>query len=339
MRHKVESDRVNDCNSMSNEEYCQMHLEDGRTKDNSMPSKKIVVSIIGIIVIAVIGWLVAPVKPSLSPLASPDELAPLPVTASFYPLAEFVKHVGQEKVTVTNLTPTGAEPHDFDPSPQDIIHLQNSRLFIYNGVGLESWVDRVLPDLQSRAVILVKASTGIEVLPADPHIWLDPALSVAEVETIKNGFIQADPANKNFYQANAAHYQQQLQQLDQEFSQGLAHCESKDIISSHAALGYIARHYGLNMVPIAGLSPDEEPSPQRLAEIARFAKQHNVHYIFFETLVSPRLAQTIANEVGAQTIVFNPLEGLTGEELAQGKDYISVQKENLANLKIALACQ
>jgi zinc transport system substrate-binding protein len=317
-------------------------------------NKKIIFFLMSVVFTGVLATSVARLwhpRATSSPAA-----AMIRAAASFYPLAEFAKQVGQDRVGVTNLTPAGAEPHDFDPSPQDIITLQNSRVFIYNGAGLEAWVDRVLPELQRRAVVTVNASQGIPLLSGipeqstdiqpspdphltDPHFWLDPTLAAQEVNSIKEGLIKADPGQRDFYEVNAAAYQQKLGELDQEFSQGLAHCERQEIVTSHAAFGYLARHYHLTMISIAGLSPDAEPSPQRLAKIAEFARQHQVAYIFFETLVSPRLSETIAREVGAKTIVFNPLEGLSKEELAQGKNYLSIQRENLHNLKIALACR
>jgi zinc transport system substrate-binding protein len=287
---------------------------------------------------------------------TPAATSKLAVTASFYPLAEFAQQIGQDKVTVTNLVPAGAEPHDFEPSPQDIVTMQNSQVFIYNGAGLESWIDKELPDLQQHNVAIAKASQGITLLSgipedsdavnpspdaslADPHIWMDPALAMQEVGTIRDALMKADPTNKDFYQTNADKYTQQLQALNTVFTQGLAKCSEHNIVTSHAAFAYLARHYNLTMIPIAGLSPDSEPSPQRLANIADFAKQNHIHYIFFETLVSPKFSQTIATETGAKTIAFNPLEGLTKDQIDQGLNYIAVQQQNLANLKRALSCQ
>lgn len=292
-----------------------------------------------------------------SPSPAPSSAtSTIKIATSFYPLAEFAKAVGQDKVTVTNLTPAGAEPHDFEPSPKDIINLQTSKLFIYNGAGLEPWADRILPELQQKAVVTVNASENIILLSAsgqekedtgatpppggfrDPHVWLDPLLAVQEVTAIKNGLIKADKTNAAFYNQNAEIYIAKLKALHQLFQTGLQQCDRQEIVTSHAAFGYVAKEYGLTMVPISGLSPDEEPSPKRLTEISQFAQEHGIKYIFFETLISPRLAQTIAREVGAQTIAFNPLEGLTNKELDNGLNYISVQRQNLINLRIALGC-
>ena len=158
------------------------------------------------------------------------------------------------------------------------------------------------------------------------------------VDRIASGYQQSDPNNKNYYQANADSLKAKLQQIDLAYRQGLSHCLTKNIITSHAAFGYLAKTYGLNQVAIAGFSPDAEPSPQQLAVIAKFAEQNQVKYIFFESLVSPKLAQTIASEIGAQTLVLNPLEGLSDQELAQGKNYLSVMQDNLSNLQTALQC-
>jgi len=282
------------------------------------------------------------------------------VTASFFPMAEFAQQIGGDKVTVTNLTPAGVEPHDFEPTPQDIVTIQNSKLFIYNGAGFEAWVERVLPDLENSQTVTVDSSKNINLLTGseeehahakknheedhahglyDPHIWLNPLLAQKQVDNILAGLIKADPKNKSYYESRATEYKQKLAELDQEFKTDLASCQNHTIITSHNAFGYLAKEYKLSVLPISGLSPDEEPSPKKLAEIADFARAHNVKYIFFETLVSPRLSQTIANEVGAQTLVFNPLEGLTDEEIAAGEGYLSVQRENLVNLRIALNCK
>ncbi len=279
-------------------------------------------------------------------LSQPNKIV---VTASFYPLAEFASQVGKELVDVHNLTPAGAEPHDFEPTPQDLVTLQKSTVFVYNGAGLEAWFDKVYPDIKGK-MIVVKASDGVSLLQSteenpdakvqlpDPHVWMDPNLASLEVSNIANGFMQADATHAQQYKENGKEYQKQLAQLDQEFRIGLAHCQRHEIVTSHDAFEYMARRYGLTVLPISGLSPDDEPSPQKMAEVVQFVRQHNVKYIFFETLVSPKLSETIAKETGAQTIVFNPLEGLTPDEISQGKNYISVQRDNLKNLQIALGC-
>ncbi len=277
--------------------------------------------------------------------SSTDKVA---VTASFYPVAEFSRQVGGDLVEVTTMVKPGVEPHDYEPSPSELTKLYRSKLFVYNGAQLERWVDRIKPDLASNHVPAVEASSGIQITDAtdgedagspDPHVWLDPVLAVGMVDNIAKAMSQADPIHKATYEKNAAAYKAKLAQLDSDFRVGLAQCSRHDIVTSHAAFAYLAKRYGLNQLPISGLSPDAEPTPQELADIATFAKAHGVTYIFFEDLVSPKLSQTIATEVDAQTISFNPLEGLTAEEVKTGADYLSVQRDNLQSLRTALDCK
>jgi zinc transport system substrate-binding protein len=266
------------------------------------------------------------------------------VVASFYPLYDFAQAVGGSHITVTNVTPAGAEPHDYEPAPRDLVIAQQAKVFIYDGGTLEPWVDKFLGDYRN---VPVRASDHISLHTAtiegqsgvkDPHFWLDPALAQTIVKNIERGLIQADPNHRSDYTRNANTYIAQLQQLDRDFKAGLSSCQQHQIISSHEAFGYLAARYNFSVTAIAGISPDEEPSAGKLAEIADLAKREHIKYIFFESLVSPRLADTIAQESGAKTLVFDPLEGLTQDAQKQGKNYVSVQRENLANLRIALAC-
>jgi len=263
----------------------------------------------------------------------------LQVAASFYPMAEFARNVGGNRAEVTTLVGPGVEPHDYDPTPKQIANIYKSQMVIYNGLGLEPWMSKISDELNKHGVVLVEASNGIQLLDKDPHIWMDPLLAAQQVNNIKNGFIKADPAGRQLYEANASIYIQKLRELDAAYSMGLAQCGLRDIVTSHQAFGYLAHEYGLNTLAINGLSPEDEPSPGELATAANFVRQHHVTHIFFETLVSPKLSQTIAHETGAQTIVFNPLEGLTPDEIRQGKNYISVQKDNLQALRTALHCK
>lgn len=280
------------------------------------------------------------------------------VMATFYPLAHFAEQVGQEKITVTNLTPAGVEPHDFEPSPQDLVALYNSDLLLYNGAGFEPWLDSMIDEIEENTNV-VNTSVGVATLPGseddhadedeegeddhdellfDPHVWLDPNLAIHQVTTIKDGLIAIDPQNSKFYEQNANDYIAQLTTLDSEFRSGLAQCKNNTIVSSHNAFQYLADQYNFEILSISGLSPDEEPSARQLAQVADFVKANGVTFIFFETLVSPKLAQTIAYETGAQTAVLNPLEGLTIEEVDAGENYLTIQRANLNALQTALEC-
>jgi zinc transport system substrate-binding protein len=265
----------------------------------------------------------------------------LSVAASFYPLYFFAQEIGGVDVQVSNITPAGAEPHEYEPTAQDIARIYESDVLIVNGGGFEPWFDRVRdslsPDtrivLAGEAVILKDVSGS-----ADPHVWLSPPLASAMVSQIEQGFVAARPAEAEAYAERAAMLRQKLAMLDSKFKEGLAQCTSKTIVTSHAAFGYLASAYGLTQVSVTGISPEAEPSLQALASIARFVKEQGIKYIFFETLVSPKLAETLAHETGAQTLVLNPLEGLLPEEIAEGKTYFTEMEHNLAQLALALNC-
>jgi zinc transport system substrate-binding protein len=271
----------------------------------------------------------------------------LQVAASFYPLYFFSQQIGGEKASVINITPAGAEPHDYEPTAQDITQIENSKLLILNGGGLEAWGENIKQNLNAKNIVIVTVGEGLinrQVLErreniTDPHIWLSPPLAKEIVDKITQGYIQIDSANKKYYQANRDTLKTELTKLDNEYRQELGNCLEKTFITSHAAFGYLASTYGLHQVPIAGLSPDAEPSPQQLAAIVKFAKANNVKYIFFENLISPKLSNTIANEVGAKTLVLNPIEGLSNEEVLRGKNYFTEMQNNLANIKKALQCK
>lgn len=304
---------------------------------------RFILSVIAVIIVVMV------ISAAFASSHEPEAAGRVGVAASFYPLADFARQVGGDRVQVTNLTPVGTEPHDYDPSPQDIVKIEQAKVFIYTGAGFEPWAEKVVPELGDIAV--VNASQGVELMPAgdeeagrgsggftaDPHFYLDPVGVQQIVRQIADALAAVDPANAAYYQENASRYDVRLAELDAAYRSGLASCVRRDIITSHAAFAYLAQRYGLTQVAIAGLA-DEDPSPARLAEIADLVRARNIKYIFFESLVSPRLSETIAAETGARTLVLNPVEGLTAEERAAGKDFIGLMRDNLANLRLALEC-
>jgi zinc transport system substrate-binding protein len=265
------------------------------------------------------------------------------VLTSFYPLYFFTSQIAGSHAEVLNLTPAGVEPHDFELSVKDVARIQDSALLIVNGYGFEPWSGKIKEELNKRTVFLSVADTIPDDTPEgespDPHIWLSPRIASDQVTSIAAALVNTDPSHENEYRTNARELKKKLTELDADFRAGLAHCSAKTFIAAHDAFGRLAKEYGLTQKSIAGLSPDAEPSARQLAELAKFAKDNNVKYIFFESLVSPKLAETLAKEVGAETLVLNPLEGLTEEELKEGKDYFSVMRENLKNLRLALECK
>lgn len=284
----------------------------------------------------------------------PTQSNKLSVTTTFYPLYDFAKQIGGDKVAVTNMTPAGAEPHDYEVTPRQLADAQKSKVFVYIGGLMEPWSEPFLTDYRATAV---RAGEGIELLSivpghedhhdeghaedqlTDPHFWLDPVYAQKIVDNILAGLIKADPTNMGYYTSRAEAYKAQLAQLDVDYRNGLANCRSRMIVTSHEAFGYLAKRYNLEVVSISGITPGEDPSPSGLAEIAKLIREKRITHVFFESLASPKLAETLAKETGAKTAVFDPVEGLTDEDQKQGKDYLSVQRENLANLRTALACQ
>lgn len=269
------------------------------------------------------------------------------VVTSFYPLYFFTSQITLDKADVYNITPSGSEPHDYEPSTQDIARIEDSSILIINGGKLEAWGDKIKENLKDKKIVILSVGdnlANIEISESntktiDPHIWLDPTLAKKEVAIITQGLTQADPINSNFYQTNAQNLLKKLSELDTQYRQGLSRCDKKDIITTHTSFGYLANQYRFNQIAISGLSPDSEPSVQKLVSVADFAKKNQVKYIFFENLVSPKFAQTIASEIGAQTLTLNSIEGLSDEEIKNGKNYFTEMKNNLKNLKIALQCQ
>lgn len=262
------------------------------------------------------------------------------IVASFYPLAEFARQVGGNVVDVTTVVPANSEPHEYEPTPQELARVYAAAMFIYNGNGFDPWAERIAPELKEKGVRVINMSETMPPLSAtpDPHFWLNPVLAQKQVDVIRKALIAIDPAHAREYTANSEAYNKQLQKLDQDYRSRLTMCARRDIVTSHAAFGYLAQEYNLSVITIAGLSPEEEPSARIISEIATVAQEKNIKYIFFETLVSPRLAQTVAFEIGAKTLIFNPLEGLTDEQQQAGKDYLALMRDNLQNLQIAMEC-
>ncbi len=278
----------------------------------------------------------------------------LNVYTSFYAMYDFTEKIGGDKINVTNLVPAGVGPHDWEPSTTDITNLNKADVLIYNGAGMEHWVDKVLGSLENKDLVVVEASKGISLIEGhhhhedeeakeaedaityDPHVWLSIKNAKAEMETIKNALVKADPENAAYYEGNYKTYAEKFDTLDKEYTDTLSALPNKDIIVAHQAFGYLCKDYGLNQVAIEGLSADSEPDPARMAEIIEFAKENKIKTIFFEELVSPKVADTIANEIGAKTAVLNPLGGLSDDEIKNGEDYLSVMKSNLEELKSAL---
>ncbi len=282
----------------------------------------------------------------------------LKVMASFYPMYDFSKKIGGDKIELKNLISSNVEPHDWEASPQDIVAISKADVFVYNGAGMESWLDKLSKSANNKNLQLVEASKGIKLLKGhehededkdkhkedeheehgmyDPHVWLAPENAKKEMENIKDAFVKADPKNKDYYEKNYMENAKKLDELDKKFKEKLKKTKKKDIVVAHQAFGYICNAYGLNQIPIEGLAADSEPDAAKMAQITKFARDKKIKYIFFEELVSPKVAQTIAKEIGAKTAVLNPIEGITQEQEKNGEDYFSIMEKNLDALLKAL---
>lgn len=273
------------------------------------------------------------------------------VVAAFYPLAWVAQQVGGKKVEVANLTPAGAEPHDLELTTKQRDAIEDAGLVIVMGSGFQPAVEKAAESRDANTVeMLARLPVGasgkkvadegkVDPNALDPHVWLDPALMKRIVDETATALAKADPKNAATYQANASALNEKLTALDTRYRTGLATCDRKLIVTSHAAFGYLAKAYGLQQEGVSGLSPDAEPNPKRLAELTDLVEQKGVTTIFTEELVSPKIAQTLAREAGGlETDTLNPLEGLTAKESKAGDDYITVMDRNLARLRAALGC-
>jgi zinc transport system substrate-binding protein len=302
--------------------------------------KLLILGVLAVVTLAVI-WRFTPSKAVSTPQTPSEKIS---VVTSFYPLTFMAQEIGGDRVEVKNLTPAGAEPHDYELTPRDMESIQRSQLLILNG-GVEPWGEKVKQTITPNTKVLTVGSELFSQeleedgqMIKDPHVWLSPALARTEAQAIAAALIDIDPAHANDYTQRAQQLDDKLTALDVQFRTGLAQCAQRSFVTSHDAFGYLASAYNLQQVSIAGLSPDEEPSPRQLADVAKFARQNNVKFIFFESLVSPKFSETVANEVGAKTLVLDPLEGISDADMQSGKNYLTVMQENLANLQIALEC-
>lgn len=261
------------------------------------------------------------------------------IYTSIYPLYDLTSKIGGDKVDVINLVPAGTEPHDWEISSSDIVNLEKADMLIYNGAGIESWSEKVISTIENKEIIFVKTSQGLDIHKGhkdnkshghnDPHTWLSVENAKEEMENIKDALVKKDPNNADYYEKNYETYAKKFDNLDKKYEDTLNPIKNKSIIVAHEAFGYLCDEYDIKQVAIEGLTPDSEPDPAKMTEIIKFAKDNKISTIFFEELVSPKVAETIAKEVGAKTEVLNPLEGLSEESIKNGEDYFSVMEDNL----------
>ncbi len=292
------------------------------------------------------------------------------VITTLFPLYDFVKHIGQDRVDALLLLPPGVEPHSFEPKPDDIVQINKADLFVYTGKYMEPWASDILKGVDNKDLIVVDSSHGISLMEekgehqykhqeahghkeghkhrhkeghpheVDPHFWLDFGNAQKMIDNILEGFVKRDPSHKEFYSKNAEQYKSRLNDLDLKFKEVLSRCQKKVLVhAGHFAFGYLAKRYGLEYVAAYGFSPDAEPSPKKMVELTKTLKKHGLRHLYHEELITPRVAETIARETGASLLMLHGAHNLTKEEFEKGVTFISLMEENLKSLEVGLQCQ
>ena len=282
-----------------------------------------------------------------------EQTGQLDVVVAAYPFQFVVERLAGSYASVQSLTQPGAEPHDVDLTPRQVADVAGADLVVYEQ-SFQAAVDAAVQ--QAGADHVLDTATVVPLQPLadghghaeggeeghdheglDPHVWLDPGNVVSIAAAVTARLAEADPGHRTDFEANLATLTADLTDLDRDFALGLESCTRREFITSHAAFGYLARHYRLDQIAISGLSPEAEPSPARMAEVQNEARKHQITTIFYETLVSPAVAESIAGDLGLRTDVLDPIEGITDQ--SRGSDYLAVMRSNLAALRTANGCQ
>ncbi len=254
------------------------------------------------------------------------------VVTAFYPLTYIATAVAGDEADVSSVTPAGVEPHDIELTAAQVRRVSEADLLVYIGQGFQPAVDELVPEVANTLDVLTVRPPGART--NDPHIWLDPILMAGITDTVADALSKIDASNSKTYRKNADELITRINELDDNFSNGLSRCDRRTIVTTHESFGHLADRFNLEQVGIAGIDPDQEPTARRLNEVANIVEAENVTTIFFETLLPEDLAETVAGETGAETAVLDPLESppRTG-------DYISAMRTNLAALRTAMGCR
>lgn len=265
------------------------------------------------------------------------------VVTTFYPMYEFTKAVVGDEGDVELLIPAGNEPHEYEPSAQDMTKISDADVFVYNSDALEKWAANGLDTVDTDKTKVIQAAEGITLAESDanseeageldPHVWLDPVLAEQEVETIAAGLEDKFPDKAETFEKNADAYIAKLADLDQEYQDAFKDATQRSFVTQHAAFGYLAKEYDLTQEAISGISPEEEPSAARLAELKTFVEDNNLSIIYFEETASSKVAEALADETGVSTEVLSPIEGITQSDIDNGVTYLSIMEDNLKSLE------
>lgn len=275
------------------------------------------------------------------------------VAVSFYVLEEFTKQIGDDYIDVI-APPNFSGGHNYSPTPKALAEFYSADMFIMQGHSFDPWAEKLIPDLQNKDIMILEVSAELPLMEIDsadvvedsgvhvefdPHTWLDPVLAIETVNVIENNLAELDPENSAAYQSNAEAYVSKIAQLDSRFKKELATCELDTIIVAHDAFNYLAERYNIKVESIAGFSPDAKPSARDIAGLSDLASTKGIKHVFFEPMTSPEFSETLASDIGANTLVLDPIEGVSLEDVENGRDYISIMETNLSNLKTAMRCE
>ncbi|MBE6063589.1 MAG: ABC transporter substrate-binding protein [Clostridium butyricum] len=253
------------------------------------------------------------------------------VTVSIYPLKEYAEAIAGDKAEITCMVPENIEPHDYDPKSKNLTELAKSDIFVYNGLGMENWIDKVNEITNDSKIIKVDSSAGIEIRTEenaiDPHIWLSIKNAEIQSENIKNALIEADAENKAYYEKNYEKFKSELEELYNEYKPKFDNLTNKNFITGHAAFGYLCRDFGITQRSVENLFGEGEPTPGQLKELVNFCKENNIKTVFSESLASPKVSETLANEVGAEVVPIYTLESKEDD-----KSYIEAMRYNLEQI-------
>jgi zinc transport system substrate-binding protein len=285
-------------------------------------------------------------SPKLQPVQS-TEVAKPRVSVSTFSLLEAAQAVAGDALTINMIVPLGNDPHMFSPNPTQVADITKSALFIYNGAGFETWAGSMIKTLpkttqivdMSTHVTLMKSEHPDEGEVNNPHFWLDIDNMIKITQTLDTEFSKLNPSSAEQFHKNSTAYIAELQKLKSEFTTGMAECKNHILISNHDAFGYLAQANHLENVSVIGLSTDEQPSAKTIAEIIALVKEHGIKTIFFEELVNDNVSQTIAKETGATTQPLQPLENISEDELKSHQTYLSIMRDNLKKLRVAMECR
>ncbi|QOK21654.1 zinc ABC transporter substrate-binding protein [Janibacter indicus] len=286
---------------------------------------------------------------------SADGDASLTIATSFYPLQHAAEQVGGDHVAVTNLTKPGAEPHDLELTPKQVLEATRADALVYLKDFQPSVDDAAKEAGDSAMDVSPFARLDIETDEheghdhedegdhaghdhggTDPHFWLDPTRYADVVEALGERFAEADPDHAADYRANAEEFVGELTALDKDLKTGLDDCTSTDLVTGHSAFAYFADRYGFHQESVSGLTPGVEPSPTALADLVEHIEDEKITTVYAETLVPQDTADTIARETGAEVAVLDPIEGLT--DASAGDDYVSVMRSNLETVREGQGC-